>query len=355
MKIDYITFQNKVSKESFNFLKKLKKSNYPIYIYGDGEYSRTVRHFLNENSLEVKDHFISRGNDLFINGQKIDKFGEPFNLVIGIADQVKAEKLILGLNIELSNCIDYYYFSLNPFYTVNNDLLYSNWDRICVLIDILDDYESKLIIQNYLLSAASFTNALLNPIIPQYFPPFFTLTEREIVVDGGAYIGDTLDEYLKFYKKFVQYHAFEPSSQNFTQLRNDRNVENLFFYNNGLGLGNQTLLFHDADSLTTTSSFLTNIHNKENLREVQIVRLDDTISEVSFIKLDIEGAELNALIGSANLIITHKPKIAVCIYHKFEHLWQIVDFLNSLRNDYKFSVRYHSTEKILTELVLYAY
>ncbi len=355
MKINFKSFQKKISTEKHISLNTLKNSNYPIYIFGDGEYSKIVRQFLKSNGIEVRANLISKGNQLFIDGKSVTKLDSPFSLVIGIADQAKAEKLISGLSKELNSCIASYYFCLNPFYNIDSDMLYLNWDRICILLDLLHDDESKIVIQQYLLSGASLNNVLLNPIFPQYFPSFSSLTDREIVVDGGAYIGDTLDEYLKYHKSFHEYHAFEPSSQNFIRLNQGRNVENLFLYNNGLGLSNQALLFHDGDSTTTTSSFHSSTFNGENLREVQIVRLDDTIPKVSFIKLDIEGAELDALIGSAKLIATYKPKIAVCIYHKFEHLWQVIDFLMSLRSDYKFSVRYHSTPKILTELVLYAY
>ena len=195
----------------------------------------------------------------------------------------------------------------------------------------------------------------LNPNLPQYFPQFFPITNHEIVVDGGAYIGDTLIEYKKIFNTFKEYHAFEPSNSNYLQLSINSNFENIYIYNKGLGLSNEMLLFNDGISESSTSSFLKSTFNQNNLKEVQIVRLDDLINEVSFIKLDIEGAELDALVGSASLISRFKPKIAVCIYHKFEHLWQIQEFLHSIRSDYKFSIRYHSIPKILTELVLYAY
>ena len=39
--------------------------------------------------------------------------------------------------------------------------------------------------------------------------------------------------------------------------------------------------------------------------------------------MDIEGAELDALNGAKATIRKHLPKLAVCLYHVQEHLWEI--------------------------------
>ena len=354
MKINYDFFDN-VSYEKKDILSKLRKEKIPTYIFGEGEYSTMVSSFLIENQINVLKNFTLKGYDLFHNGCQFDFIEGPINIVIGIADESKARILISKFNDKLTNCIAIHYFALNPFYNLNKEIFISNLDKLNLVSNLLNDDESKLIFLNYLKSAFSYSNEYLTNSIPQYFPSFFKLTDSEIVVDGGAYTGDTLNEYLNIHKSFQQYHAFEPSIHNFVELSKNKIINNLFIYNKGLGLSNKTLLFHDGLESTTTSSFVSSSFSSNNLLEVQIVRLDDIISEVTFIKLDIEGAELDALIGSANLITICKPKIAVCIYHKFEHLWQIIDFLKSLRGDYKFSIRYHRISNILTELVLYAY
>jgi hypothetical protein len=68
--------------------------------------------------------------------------------------------------------------------------------------------------------------------------------------------------------------------------------------------------------------------------------------------MDIEGAELSALRGAENIIKTHRPKCAICVYHKFDDMWEIPDFLWSIVPDYKLYLRhYHST---CAETVLFA-
>jgi hypothetical protein len=57
--------------------------------------------------------------------------------------------------------------------------------------------------------------------------------------------------------------------------------------------------------------------------------------------MDIEGAELEALKGASETIIKHKPNLAISLYHKPQDLWEIPNFIKSLRNDYKFYLRSH--------------
>jgi len=337
-----------------SLIKKLQHSSYPIYIFGDSEYALVVKAYLVFNSLRVEGNIVSKVEDLYLNGYKFDDLDHRYHIVIGMASQTKAE-LILN-KFTKKNCVSVDYFALNPFYNLDNEMIRSSQDRISSVFNSLNDINSQEILSSYLKMALSNDITFLKPTTPQYFPKYMELSQNEIVVDGGAYTGDTLAVYVNIYKHFKEYHAFEPSTFNFNKLSSFSQLQdNIFLNNKGLGLSNTKLLFHDEDSESSTSSFVTSLFNSEKLKEVEIVRLDDYIQNVSFIKLDIEGAELDALIGSASLITKFKPKIAVCIYHKFEHLWQILDLLKSLRDDYRFSIGYHSTPNILTELVLYAY
>ena len=73
--------------------------------------------------------------------------------------------------------------------------------------------------------------------------------------------------------------------------------------------------------------------------------------KVSFIKMDIEGAELPALNGAEKIIQRHKPKLAVCVYHKREDLITIPQYIKSIVPEYKFYLRVHFP--YASELVLY--
>ena len=83
-------------------------------------------------------------------------------------------------------------------------------------------------------------------------------------------------------------------------------------------------------------------------------RLDDLLAGVAptFLKLDIEGAELEALKGAAGILAQHRPRLAICSYHRQAHLWQLPLCLQELRPKSTLHLRSHGTEG--WELVLYA-
>ena len=73
---------------------------------------------------------------------------------------------------------------------------------------------------------------------------------------------------------------------------------------------------------------------------------------INFIKMDIEGAEPNALRGAAETIKRDRPALQICLYHSPEHLWEIPEFIKSLVPEYTFYIGHHSISR--GETVLYA-
>lgn len=82
--------------------------------------------------------------------------------------------------------------------------------------------------------------------------------------------------------------------------------------------------------------------------------LDHGISKIDFIKLDIEGSEWHALLGARQTIAKHRPQLAVCIYHRLEHYYQIPLLLADCAEDYVFRSGHYSPFHIFSETVLYA-
>lgn len=87
--------------------------------------------------------------------------------------------------------------------------------------------------------------------------------------------------------------------------------------------------------------------------QIKVSTIDKEIDEkVSLIKMDIEGAEMKALLGAKRVIQDSHPVLAICIYHSNDDLWQIPLWIKDNFPEYKLYVRAHSDTG--AEIVLYA-
>ena len=168
----------------------------------------------------------------------------------------------------------------------------------------------------------------------------------EVFVDGGAYDGETVRKFAEFASnKFKKVYSFEMDKVNFEKISEPED-DRIKFYNYGLWNENKSV------------SFIENKAGSEIVEDgnasAQCIALDDFIDEkVTFIKMDIEGAEQNALEGAKNIILRDKPKLAICLYHKPEDLWKIPLYIHSLVPEYKIYIRHHSHTN--EETVMYAH
>ena len=82
--------------------------------------------------------------------------------------------------------------------------------------------------------------------------------------------------------------------------------------------------------------------------------MDDVLKDrrVTFIKMDIEGAEPLALRGAEEIIRTQTPKLAICTYHRAEHLWEIPAMIRQMNPAYQIYFRHHDKDEM--ETVCYA-
>ena len=185
----------------------------------------------------------------------------------------------------------------------------------------------------------------------QYFvQDLISLSEKESFVDIGAYDGDTIREFLKYSKgKFENIYALELCKSNFDKLTEYaagvHGAEKIHCINKGCWDSLQEVQYGEAlSSSAIGKGALTGI----------VDRLDDLLAgkPVTFIKMDIEGAEMNALRGAENIIRTRKPKMAICVYHDLRHFYEVPLYLKSLVPEYKIYFRHHT--KSCYETVCYA-
>lgn len=181
---------------------------------------------------------------------------------------------------------------------------------------------------------------------------FYPISSDEVLFDCGAFTGDTIEDFVTFTnKKYKKIVAFEPDEKNVKRLNAfiNNKIENVVVIQKATGDKNGKVAF-----LNNGNMFSKTVDVKDSSDElsVDIVRLDNYIDyHPTLIKMDIEGAELDSLIGATQK--TLKPKLAICIYHMPFDFYEIPKFLKSLVPEYKFKVRLH--ESGFCETVLYAY
>lgn len=185
----------------------------------------------------------------------------------------------------------------------------------------------------------------------QYFDlPYMTHDPEEVFVDGGSFDGRTSKLFAKWSNgKYNHVWAFEPDGQNYENCKKSLNsfIKPVDVLNYGLWNRTDTLKF---DAVSTGASKIADA----GIEDIHVVCLDDILDsqKITFIKLDIEGAEANALRGAERIIRTQKPKLAVSIYHKPEDIWEIPSLLLDYNPDYRFFLRHYSVAA--DETVLYA-
>ncbi len=184
------------------------------------------------------------------------------------------------------------------------------------------------------------------------------LDEKEVFVDGGAFIGDTAQDFiLKQNGKYKHIYSFEPGYENYQEAKNRLNeYDDIDLIQKGLWSSETTLTFYE-DKANPAGSCFSEAKNLEN--SIEVISLDSLFSKMdieewpTFIKMDIEGSEKEALMGAANIIKQKKPKLAICAYHKVEDIYELPQTILKIRDDYKFVLRQHA--KGCFDTVLYAF
>lgn len=216
------------------------------------------------------------------------------------------------------------------------------------LWDYLSDDTSKRVLMDRIRHLLLWEAMPHAPYDNQYFESgIVQLTEAEVFVDCGFYAGDTAEEFIRRARgKYKHIYGFEPDSTSVEKcnLQNDR----ISIMQKGVWSEETILRFASAAKAGTIAV--------DGDIEIAVTSLDTFFSNKkdipTFIKMDIEGAEKQALLGAENIIKTYKPKLALCVYHKLEDLYELPRILKEFRTDYQFYLRHYSESYI--ETVLYA-
>ncbi len=168
----------------------------------------------------------------------------------------------------------------------------------------------------------------------EYFNvPFWKLGAQEGYLDIGAFTGDTIEAFWECVNRRYNFlFGFELDSKIFHCM--EKNISQK------LGPRDRLLNLGVSD---------------ETIKDSGYIKIDDCVfpGKVTFVKMDIEGYEERCIIGARQLIHDDSPKMAICVYHRLEDLWNIPKLVREINPQYRLLLRHHSP--CIWDTVCYAY
>ena len=189
----------------------------------------------------------------------------------------------------------------------------------------------------------------------------------ETIIDGGFCNGIQSLAFKKYFKNLKKLYALEPmyekfKDDDFDKLIKDENFVEIVPY--GLWEEKTTIGFYENLSTKTASRVIGTKENQEQkpnekLLTINTTTIDDlkqekNIKKIDFIKMDIEGSEMPALIGAQKTILSDRPQLAISIYHSLSDFVDIPLYLNELLKNKNYTFYFEHYSYNIFESVLYA-
>jgi FkbM family methyltransferase len=358
----FIEHINNVKNKKQVLLDEMSSSSIPNILYGVGSYATDIKRFLEINKIKIECSCVDGlyfHNNMNFQGlevyslETLEKRYSSFNIIIGFSNHLKArENLTIYKNIR-----NIYFLDVpNHINFFDYQFIEENLREFEKTFNLLQDEQSKDTMVAYVNSKISggANEALINVYDDcQYFNNIIPFGNNEVFVDCGSYTGDTI---LAFNKKvngcYNKIYAFEPDDYNYAKLMETiiaNKLRNVEVVKKGCWSREAELSFTSDRGMSSVD--IDNIFNNNKINVTSIDNVVD-IENVSFIKMDIEGAELEALKGASETLKRSKPNLAICVYHKPEDLITIPKYILEIVPEYKFYLRHH--QYITWETVLYA-
>ncbi len=323
----------------------LAKSDKPIVMYGMGNGADKILAVCERYGIKVLDFFASdefvRGHDF--HGKRVLKFSEikekyrDFIILLSFGTN---RPDVLCRIYEMASEYEMYAPDLPLFgdKLFNLEFYEENRARIEGAKKLLCDAISESIYKNIIDYKLTGRIDLLKKSFIEKKEVFSTLlrpAEYKTYVDLGAYNADTIRELIGFGAHPEKIIAFEPDEKSFKKLAafaGDQNGVEL--YNVAAWDSECKISFQGGGS---RSSQVT----PKGQKQISALPLDKISSAhyADFIKYDVEGSEIRALAGSAEIIRKRHPDLLVSVYHKSEDLFEIIHYVNSLYSGYKLYLR----------------
>lgn len=254
--------------------------------------------------------------------------------------------------------------------------LFDHQDDVRRVCDMLYDDESKRIYSEVVkrrmqYGEEDFSDLIITGDMQYMIPNFFedSIPEKEIIVDCGAFTGDTSKHFVDVFDCTVEkIYAFECCKDQLDELnlfveqaKKRSYCPEIIVMPYGVSDKEETVELYNTKNpgacfITENRSDAKDALYNSSIEQVKTVSLDQVIPDsekVTLIKMDIEGSEFRALMGASRIIKTFKPRLAISIYHSGEDYYKIPLLIKEMVPEYKFLVRHHKKNRYDTDLYCY--
>ncbi len=325
----------------------LQKTDKPIVIYGMGNGADKLLSRLDKYGVTASDFFASDGfvRGHTFHGKRVMSFSEikekydDFIILVSFAskltdvvENIYSLKEQYELYVPDMPVVGEKYFDLE-FYN-------ENYAEIKKAYDLLEDKVSKKLFSSviwYKLTAD--ISYLRDTFTKDECYSMLDCDSYKVAVDAGAYNGDTAKEFISYFPKLKKIYAIEPDPKNCEKLRKYAESASCKIDVFGSALWNENGETEFSSSRNRNSS-ISNSSHQHKMVKVNLKTLDSIISDsVDYIKYDVEGSELQALEGSAEIIKRSYPDLLISLYHKSEDIFSLINYISESYKDYKLYLR----------------
>ena len=334
-----------------DILKDMAKSPY-VYIYGAGDFGRDIYHFLKAQEVYVQAYTV---DDKYYDENRQD--------MVRLRDclaQIKQHNgyLIWGIAkpsalrdvLKRSDLPEIYLTYDTPQMWQDKMFAHKHEAEFAETRELFADEHSKKVFDAYL---KIYDGDPFDDIELAEDGTYFNTLTRNIrkggMVDCGAYTGDSIQVFVSAYGRDRKIFAFEPDAKNYSMLL--ANTADLDVFAVPSGVWSTQTILHFASGKDAASGV-----QGDGTIQIKTETIDHVVGEheIAFIKMDVEGSELEALKGAVHVIQRDMPILAISAYHKQEDLITLPQFIAGCENEnftYDLFLRHHGCT--VPELVLY--
>lgn len=327
---------------------RIKAEDKPVAVYGAGQVAEVVGNYLAAHGIAVSAYAVD--HNYFQEGSTFN--GAP---VINYADNREKYAFVLGAGNNKNKVRRFIdepigggqkYVLLDPYGPVeplDYEYVKERADEFEQTYNLLFDDLSRKTMIAYVNMKVSGDIRHLFPIVQHhktmYFNELTAIEGKHIMVDCGAFDGDSIKLFVAWNKgEYDAIYALEPDDEKFNELKQYVETEGLHdveLIKKGVWNEDAVLKFKIDDDTGYGGSI-----DQRGTVQVPVTAIDNVLNgkPATLIKMDIEGAELNALKGAAKTIEKYQPIIAASAYHKAEDLITLPQYLRTL-GKYKFYLR----------------